>query len=208
MAPTSATIRAGGDRRAAIIEAALNRFLTQGLNATSLREIQRDAHVSNGSLFHHFPSKEVLAAAVYVDCVTRYQWTFRDELGRHEDAETAVRAIVGMHLRWCAEHPEMARFLITMTEPAVLRAARSQLTALNERFADALRSWWRPHAHYGALRPLSPALSHALWLGPAQELVRSWLLGVIADPPGADDAEVLADAAWLCLRANAIPGRG
>ncbi|RFZ67420.1 hypothetical protein BB170200_00962 [Mycobacterium marinum] len=53
-----------------------------------------------------------------------------------------------------------------------------------------------------ALRPLSPAHSQALWLGPAQELVRAWLLGNLAAPPNAADAAILADAAWLCLRAG------
>lgn len=200
MAATRTTARAGSDRRAAIIDAALNRFLAQGLSATSLRQIQRDARASNGSFFHHFPSKEALAGAVYVDCVTRYQQAFLAVLGRHADAEATVRAIVAMHLRWCADHPGMARFLITMTEPAVLGAAEGGLAGLNERFATALQAWWRPHAHYGTLRALGPAHSQALWLGPAQELVRAWLLGVIPDPPGKRDAEVLADAAWLCLR--------
>lgn len=200
MAATHTSARTGSDRRAAIIGAGLNRFLAQGINATSLSQIQRDARASNGSFFHHFPTKEALAGAVYVDCVTRYQRAFLEELGRHADAEATVRAIVGMHLRWCADHPEMARFLITMTELAVLEAAESELRPLNERFATALQAWWRPHAHYGTLRPLSPAHSQALWLGPAQELVRAWLLGVIPDPPGAGDAEVLGDAAWLCLR--------
>ena len=202
MAATRTAVRLGSDRRAAIIDAALNRFLAQGLSATSLRQIQRDAHASNGSFFHHFPSKEALAGAVYVDCVTRYQQAFLAELGRHADAQTAVRAIVGMHLRWCADHPEMARFLITMTEPAVHDAAAAELIPLNEGFADALHAWWRPHAHYGTLRALSAAHSQALWLGPAQELVRAWLLGVIPAAPGKDDAQVLADAAWLCLRAG------
>jgi AcrR family transcriptional regulator len=202
VAATRTAARAGSDRRAVIIDAALNRFLTQGINSTTLRQIQRDAHASNGSFFHHFPNKEVLAGAVYVDCVTRYQQAFLAELARHADAETAVRAIVGMHLRWCTDHPQMARFLITMTEPAVLRAAEDELTQLNERFAATLQAWWRPHAHYGTLRPLSPAHSQALWLGPAQELVRAWLLGIVSDPPNAGDAEVLADAAWLCLLAD------
>lgn len=206
MATTSAVPRTVTDRRAAIIGAALKRFLIQGVNATTLRQIQRDARTSNGSLFHHFASKEALASAVYVDCVARYQRAFLEELDRHDDAETAMRAIVRMHLRWCADHPEMARFLITMTEPAVLRAAEPDLTELNERFAAALRSWWRPHAHYGTLRPLTPAQSQALWLGPAQELVRAWLLGVVPDPPSAADARVLADAAWLCLHAGPTSG--
>jgi len=208
MAATRTALRTGADRRSAIIEAALNRFLAQGISATSLRQIQRDAHASNGSLFHHFPSKESLAGAVYVDCVTTYQQDFLTELARHADAETGVRAMVAMHLRWCSGHPEMARFLITMTEPAVLEAAATELKELNERFASALQAWWRPHAHYGTLRPLGPAHSQALWLGPAQELVRAWLLGVLADPPAAEDANVLAEAAWLCLRANGLQQAG
>lgn len=203
MAATRTTARVGRDRRAAIIDAALDRFLAQGLHATTLRQIQQDARASNGSFFHHFPSKEALAGAVYVDCVLRYQQAFLDELARHAEAEEAVRAIVGMHLRWCADNPEMTRFLITMTEPAVLGAAETELTQLNQRFADALHAWWRTHAHYGTLRALSPAHSQALWLGPAQELVRAWLLGVISDAPSAGDADVLGNAAWLCLGAGA-----
>lgn len=189
-------------RRAAIISAALERFLAQGVTATTLKQIQRDAKASNGSLFHHFANKEALAGAVYIDCAARYQRAFLAELDCHDDAETAVRGIVRMHLRWCADHSTTARFLITMTEPAVLRAAEHKLKDLNERFAAALRTWWRPHAHYGTLRPLTPAQSQALWLGPAQELVRAWLMGMIPDPPSTTDTEVLADAAWLCLRGH------
>jgi hypothetical protein len=62
--------------------------------------------------------------------------------------------------------------------------------------------WWRPHAHYGSLRPLTPAQAEALWLGPAQERVRTWLLGMIPEPPTEADVEVLADAAWRSLRAG------
>jgi AcrR family transcriptional regulator len=195
------------DRRAAIIGAALQRFLAQGVAATTMKQIQRDAGTSNGSLFHHFASKEMLAAAVYVDCAARYQRAFLDELDRHEDAEAAVQAIVRMHLRWCADHPQVARFLITMSEPEVMRAAERELADHNDRFARALRSWWKPHAHYGILRPLTPAQSQALWLGPAQELVRAWVMGLLPDAPDVADSDVLADAAWLCLRADSTSRR-
>lgn len=193
----------GGDRRAAIMRAALGRFLRQGVYATTLAQVQRDAGVSNGSLFHHFPTKEALAGAVYLDCVSDYQQSFLAELNRHDDPKAAVTAIVRMHLRWCTDNPGAARFLITMTEPSVLQATERELAEVNRQFGDALQAWWRPHAHYGTLRPLTPVQSQALWLGPAQELVRAWLLGVLADPPNADDARVLADAAWRCLRADA-----
>jgi len=193
---------AGRARRAAIIQAALRRFLAQGVTATTLKDIQRDSGSSNGSIYHHFESKEALAGAVFADCAARYQRAFLDELRRHDDAEAAVKGIVRMHLAWCADNPEMARFLATISEPTVLEAAARELAELNERFATAMLAWWRPHAHYGSLRPLTPAQSQALWLGPAQELVRSRLLGVMAEPPTDADAEVLAEAAWLCLRAG------
>jgi hypothetical protein len=117
-------------------------------------------------------------------------------------AEAAVKGIVRMHLRWCAENPGIARFLVTVSEPAVLEAAEAELKGGNERFAAIVRNWWRPHAHYGSLRPLTAAQSLALWLGPAQEWIRAWLLGAFAESPSDEDAELLADAAWLCLRAN------
>lgn len=191
----------GRARRAAIIEAALRRFLAQGVGATTLKEIQHDSGASNGSIYHHFENKEALAGAVYADCAAGYQRAFLDELGRHDEAEAAIKGIVRMHLAWCAENPGMTRFLATVSEPAVLDAAARELAALNERFAAALLAWWRPHAHYGSLRPLTPAQSQALWLGPAQERVRAWLLGVIDEPPTRADADVFAEAAWLCLKA-------
>jgi AcrR family transcriptional regulator len=54
----------GQRRREAIIDAALSRFLEQGVTATTLKEIQRDSGSSNGSLFHYFKTKEMLAGAV------------------------------------------------------------------------------------------------------------------------------------------------
>jgi AcrR family transcriptional regulator len=193
---------AGRTKRAAIIDAALGRFLAQGVAATTMKEIQGDSGVSNGSLFHHFGTKEALAGAVYADCARRHQDVILAELGRHEDAEGAVKGVVRTHLRWCVENPGMARFLVTVSEPAVLEAAAAELQEGNDRFAAAVRAWWRPHVHYGTLRPLNDAQSLALWLGPAQEWIRAWLVGTFPAPPSEADAEVLADAAWLCLRAG------
>jgi AcrR family transcriptional regulator len=192
----------GQKRRAAILDVALLRFLDKGVAATTLKEIQRGSGSSNGSLFHYFKTKEALAGAVYADSAARHQREFLEELGRHDDAEGAIKGIVRMHLAWCVKNPGMARFLATVSDPAILEAAEQELKEGNERFAAAVRAWWRPHAHYGSLRPLTAPQSLALWLGPAQEWVRAWLLGAFAEPPSKAETEMLADAAWLCLRAN------
>jgi AcrR family transcriptional regulator len=196
------TTTSGQARRTAIIEAALDRFLSKGVTATTLKEIQESSGSSNGSLYHFFQSKEALAGAVYADCARRHQRAFLEELARHDDAESAVRGIVRMHLAWCVENPGMARFLATISEPAILEAAETELKEGNERFSAAVRDWWRPHVHYGALRPLNAAQSLSLWLGPAQEWIRAWLLRAYTAPPDGEETEMLADAAWLCLRAD------
>jgi len=46
------------------METARRRFASDGAIAATLDEIRRDADVSVGALYHHFPDKPALAAAV------------------------------------------------------------------------------------------------------------------------------------------------
>ena len=50
--------------RAAILEAALNLFSSQGYRGTSIREIAQTAGVSTGNVYHHFPDKETIFQTV------------------------------------------------------------------------------------------------------------------------------------------------
>ncbi len=62
--PSRATPRRSpGETRDALMEAAFGLVRRQGLTATSVDEICAAAGVSKGALFHHFKSKDELAAA-------------------------------------------------------------------------------------------------------------------------------------------------
>jgi AcrR family transcriptional regulator len=50
--------------RAAILEAALNLFSSQGYRGTSIREIAQSAGVSTGNVYHHFADKETIFQTV------------------------------------------------------------------------------------------------------------------------------------------------
>lgn len=50
--------------QAAILEAALNLFSSQGYRGTSIREIAQSAGVSTGNVYHHFPDKETIFQTV------------------------------------------------------------------------------------------------------------------------------------------------
>ena len=57
------------NRRTDILDAALEAFTVHGYSATSMSDLRRTTGASTGSLYHHFPSKEHLAAALYLEAL-------------------------------------------------------------------------------------------------------------------------------------------
>ena len=94
------------------MHAARRRFATDGAIAATLDEIRRDAAVSVGAMYHHFPDKPALAAAVYAQVMSEYQAGFVAMLRAHSVAETGIRGGVAHHLRWVAANRSEAALLL------------------------------------------------------------------------------------------------
>src|SRR3954452_18574586 len=121
--------------RERILQAARRRFAADGVYAATLDDVRRDARVSVGAVYHHFPDKQRLAEAVWLDALERYQAAFLAVLG--EDARETIVAGVHQHLRWVAAHRDDAALLFS-ARPA---AAREH----NRPFFGAVRAWWERH---------------------------------------------------------------
>ena len=192
--PSGAKTSAARDR---LLQVARRRFAVDGALVPTLDEVRREAEVSVGALYHHFPDKPALAAAVYAQLISEYQAGFVTMLRDHDIAEGGIRGGVAYHLRWVTEHRGEARLLLgDPLDSAALRDA-------NREFFAAVRDWWRPHHAYGALQPMRLGVTAALWLGPAQEYSRYWITGEEAKMPR-DAVDTFASAAWVVLRANDI----
>lgn len=200
---TSSTTRQAAPARERILAAALELFSERGLVGTSIEDVCARSGASVGSVYHHFSSKEGIAAALYVEGLADYQRAFADELRRHDDPKEGVQAAARLHLDWCERHPQLTRFLLAAGDSA-RQHATAELRELNQSFFAEVRAWYRPHARYGVLRELDFDLVHALWLGPAQELCRLWLSGRSAVTPR-QAGPVLAEGAWHALRAKGAP---
>jgi AcrR family transcriptional regulator len=161
--------------------------------AVSLEDVRQTAGVSVGALYHHFADKTALIDALYLELTADFQAGFLAVLRAHPTAEGAIKAGVGHYLRWVSRNRAGARVLLghRPDDPA--------LRDLNRAFLAELRAWWDTHVHYGAVRPLSLDLVHALWLGPAHEYTRQWLDKRDKRSPAAI-TEVLADTAWNALK--------
>jgi AcrR family transcriptional regulator len=187
------------DSRAAILTAALTLHAERG-DAT-MDEIRRRAGVSNGSLFHHFPDRAALAAALYLDVLDDYHAAIRAALARATSAEAGVRAMVGAHLRWVEARPDAARWLAEKRDATSGAAASAALAERNEAVFAELRAWRDRHVAAGALRAVSLEVLIAVVIGPAQEVTHQWLRD--AQPARLRRLVApLAEAAWRAVRSD------
>jgi AcrR family transcriptional regulator len=186
-------------RRDSILEAALECFNARGVAGTTIEDVRERTGASVGSIYHHFGGKEQLAGALHLEGARSYQAGFLAILQEQRSVRAGIEAIVRYHLRWVAEHPELARYMLAGGEAEVAASAAAELRELNRTFFAAISDWVAPHARRGALRPFAVDLYAALVLGPSQEFARHWLAGRTTTSLRAAEP-ALVSAAWNAVR--------
>jgi AcrR family transcriptional regulator len=117
--------------RAALIASGRRLFGERGFAATSVEEIARDARVTTGALYHHFPNKTALFEAVFEEVHAELMAaSVRGAEGVTDELEILGRGFEAF-LDAVLE-PDVQQILIT-DAPAVLGLAR--FTELDERYA-------------------------------------------------------------------------
>jgi AcrR family transcriptional regulator len=187
-------------RREAILEAARSCFEEHGYAATTIEMIAARSGASNGSIYHHFGSKDGILAALYVNALASYQDELLALLREHaSDPEGGIRGAVIHHLAWVEAHPHETRTLFEHRQTLERTPRAGELQAQNRPALAEAGAWLRRHVDAGAIRDLGPAAA-AVWYGPAQLVARDWIAGRLRGKPGAL-ADALAEAAWRAFRA-------
>lgn len=186
-----------GDRRSAILSAALTVFTEKGIEAATIDDIRRKSGASVGSIYHHFGNKDGIAAALFAYTLDDYWARVLAAVADEADARAAIRALVGTHLHWIVAKPDAARFLFSRRQ-AVGAAHEESVRQHTAGHLKQLLKLFKPWFNAGVLRRMPVELYVALLLGPAQELSRHWLGGRIALDPR-DAAAELSAAAWRSL---------
>jgi AcrR family transcriptional regulator len=195
------------DTRRRILDAALGCFIEDGYEPTTIAQIRARSGTSNGALFHHFPSKEAIADALYVEAIASFQeglWALVRR--RPRSPRDAVRAAIGHQLSWTEQHADLARFVYLRGHLDWDSSGGAELAALNRELAAAYREWMAPLVESGEIRQTSMLVIAALVSGPAHAIARRWLAGQVHSPLTAF-ADELADAAWAGLRGSRVRAR-
>ena len=198
--PTGTRAEATAARRQAILDAALECFSTIGYDQTTLADIRRMAGASTGSIYHHFGSKEQIAASLYLEGVRQTQEAGVEALLRTRTARTGIAAQVAAYIDWVVEHPAMARFLFGMRHATFLSDDEATIATLNRDVHRRGAQWVADRVAAGELPDIEPAMRWALVFGPCRHWAGSWLRGTTKTSPEEAKRQISA-AAYAGLRA-------
>ncbi|MEA2430722.1 MAG: hypothetical protein QOI19_1195 [Thermoleophilaceae bacterium] len=120
------------DRRAAILDAALQIFSGRGYHAASIDEIAQEAGISKALIYEHFPSKKDLHASLLERHVQEIFEVLAQAAAGPEPGDVRLRNGVDAFLEWVETHPRAFRLLFRDTFEAdvaeVLQRLQQQAT--------------------------------------------------------------------------------
>lgn len=180
--------------RRAVLDAALELAASDGLGAVTIGRLTSTSGVSNGSIYHHFGSREGVLRHLVVECFADLVDAMAPALD-DRDAQACVRDLVGRHLAWAAREPGRAAVLYgAPLEPAVRAgdAVAAELAQRKAAVALPLAGWFGQRMAAGQLRTVPAWAVDPIVLGPVHEAVRRGLTGP-------DVERAVADAVWGAL---------
>lgn len=184
--------------RSRLLAAATALFAEQGAAAVSMDQVRQRAGVSNGSLYHHFPTRQQLVNALYGEILGDYHHALLARLHRARSAEAGVKALVGTHIQWVLDAPVRARLLHELRRSGAVLEDDAPWAAPNAEAFAALGRWVAEQVAEGAMRELPMRVWSALVFAPVLSLTPHWLA---QDPPAVPAAvrQALADGAWRAV---------
>jgi AcrR family transcriptional regulator len=172
--------------RAALVAAGRLFFGQAGFAQTSVEDLAREAGVTTGALYHHFPTKAALFEAVFELVHAELMSASGEAAERADGAVESLAAAFEAFLDKVLE-PDVQRIIIS-DGPSVLGPAR--FTELDERYAfAAIVAALQSAADSGLLRADDPATLARLLLG---ALTRGGMLIASSDEPVATRNAVAA----------------
>ncbi|HEY0825437.1 MAG TPA: TetR/AcrR family transcriptional regulator [Ramlibacter sp.] len=184
--------------RERLLEAATRVFLERGFDAASMDLVRAEAGVSNGSLYHHFPTKAQLADALYADVLRDFHAVLLVPVSGRASARNGVKGMVRASIDWVVQHPARARLLDRLRRTGELAGGAGEWKVANAEGIAVLRAWVERKMADGELREMPFGVWVAIVFAPLVALSRQWLWD---DPPVVPrkDAAALEQALWQAV---------
>ena len=184
--------------REKLLEAAANMFLEHGYSGASLEQVRQAAGVSNGSLYHHFPTKARLADALYVEILNDFHADLLDAISRDPAAEAGVKRLVRAYVAWVVKKPDRATLLHRLRRDGEVTDASEGVEGANAKTFAVLKAWTATQIEREHMRNVPFQVWMALVFAPSFSLTGRW----VQDSPPAVPSRTrdeLERAAWVSV---------
>jgi AcrR family transcriptional regulator len=160
------------DTRERILAAALELFMAQSVERTSVAELCRRAGVSNGSFFHHFPNKEDVALEITL-ALRREYWDY--VLAAMEpcaDPMQGIEGVIRAAFAYQREFPDRYR-LGRSDDTPWMRDNVQRVRDDNAPYRGRAARWIAAHVAEGRLPLLLPEIYGAMLFGTPHWILRN-----------------------------------
>jgi AcrR family transcriptional regulator len=184
-------------RRQAILQTALQLFLTKGFTDTTMEDIRQLSGASIGSIYHHFENKEKIAIELYRDGRQQFNaLLFKDF--PPPDPKTGIKGLVYNYLDWFEQSPDLGLYVIQASSTEYLGPYVEEIRQSSDYFYYRFLEWLNPLVATGALARYPQHLYVPLAIGPCRDFIRKWLRTRSLEELH-EAREPLAEATWQLL---------
>lgn len=170
--------------REKVLEAAESLVIESGHEAMAMKDLVTRSGISNGSIFHHFGSKDGVLEEIFArerkaylghvaDCIVGHDGDPCDAMG-----EGARGAIL-----FQARDPERHfRLVVQFSHSEWLVTRQGGWADLAAEIERPVMQWAVPHLAAGRLPMLQPATIQSLMIGSAETICHQWRTGRVTGP--------------------------
>ncbi len=184
------------DRRRQILDAAIRVFARQGFNSCRVSDIADEAGVAYGLVYHYFRSKDEVMNELFTE-----RWSLLlaaiDEVDRGDaPGREKLDAVAGFIIDSYRHDPELMQVIIVEVTRAANSFGRTHLAEINKAY-EAIEKIIADAQKAGTFRcDVDPRLASMFFYGGIEQLLTSWVFGLIPDGEGDFDRarETLVDS--------------
>jgi TetR/AcrR family transcriptional repressor of nem operon len=186
------------ETRQRIVEAAAELFRQHGIDGVGVDAIMRDAGLTHGGFYGHFPSKEALVGAVSAEQLARSATRWTEAAAQLPPEEALTRIVTGYLDRRYAVQTDHSCVLPALgSELARRPESRAALTGSIRRMLDALAR---------LLPPRRQAAPDSAAMAALSTMVGAVVLARLSDDPALAEAILAAARDHTLARPDAFPG--
>lgn len=179
-----------------VLDTSLELFSAHGYFNTSIHDIQRDAGVSIGAIYHHFKNKESLARALYESLLKQMDETITHVCKDQQGCLLQCRAIIEALFKLTMQQPKSMQFVLLAQHREYLP---DEAPICSSGPFQAMKQVVIEGMAIGEVREMEPWVAATAMFGGALRMMNLQLDGVLDKPLTAYLDEVV-ESAWYAIR--------